>query len=373
MEPIVTKETEDKGVLSFTLQQANVSIANALRRTMLSNIPCVVFRTAPYAENRADIKVNTSRMNNELFKQRLSCVPIHISDPSFPIQNYQVELDVTNNTDSVIYATTKDFKIKDLQGDVYVSEAETRKIFPPDPITGDYISLLRLRQRLSDEIPGQQISMVATLDIGRASEDGAFNVVSCATYGATPDPIAARDAWQAKEKELLSEGKDPSDVEFAKQDWMLLDAQRYITPDSFDFQVETVGQFTNRDIVFRAAHILIDGVKRFKNTLSETQETMIAATAATLENGYDIQLEGEGYTLGKALEYVLYIRHFQASPKVLSFCGFLKEHPHIDSSMIRLGFINPTERSTVYEYLVEAADELERIYTKIAAAFKDSQ
>ena len=64
---------------------------------------------------------------------------------------------------------------------------------------------------------------------------------------------------------------------------------------------------------------------------------MIAASAATLENGYDVQLEGEGYTLGKALEYVLYTRHYEASPKVLNYCGFLKEHPHIDSSMIDWG------------------------------------
>jgi DNA-directed RNA polymerase alpha subunit len=37
--------SEDDGVLKFTLSGVNVSLANSIRRTILSDIPCVVFKT----------------------------------------------------------------------------------------------------------------------------------------------------------------------------------------------------------------------------------------------------------------------------------------------------------------------------------------
>ena len=92
MNPVITNLAEDNDTLTFTLSGVNVSLANALRRIMLSDIPCVVFRTTPYVQNKMDILSNTTRLNNELIKQRMSCVPIHISDTSFPIDNYEIQI-----------------------------------------------------------------------------------------------------------------------------------------------------------------------------------------------------------------------------------------------------------------------------------------
>ena len=95
MNPRIENVSEDNNdILTFTLSGVNVSIANAIRRTILSNIPTVVFRTAPYEENKANITVNTSRLNNEILKQRLSCIPIHITDLEMPLQNYIMEVNV---------------------------------------------------------------------------------------------------------------------------------------------------------------------------------------------------------------------------------------------------------------------------------------
>ena len=47
-------------MLLFTLSGVNVSLANAIRRTILSDIPLVVFRTTPYKENKANIISNTT-------------------------------------------------------------------------------------------------------------------------------------------------------------------------------------------------------------------------------------------------------------------------------------------------------------------------
>ena len=73
-------------ILKFTLSDINVSLANAIRRTILSDIPTVIFKTFPYEKNQATIYINTSRLNNEILKQRLGCIPIHIKDDDFPYQ-----------------------------------------------------------------------------------------------------------------------------------------------------------------------------------------------------------------------------------------------------------------------------------------------
>ena len=118
MDPKVINIDESGDTMTFTLTNTNVSIANAIRRILLSEIPCVVFKTIPYEDSKVNILVNTSNFNNEVIKQRLSCIPIHISDLDFPINDYQLEIDKQNDTDNIEYVTTEDFRIKNIKLDI---------------------------------------------------------------------------------------------------------------------------------------------------------------------------------------------------------------------------------------------------------------
>ena len=373
MNPVVTNLAETDGIMTFTLSGVNVSLANALRRIILSDIPCVVFRTTPYDECKMEIEVNTSRLNNELIKQRISCVPIHINDTSFPIENYVVEVDKKNESDIIDYVTTEDFKIKDKNTGKYLSQAATRDIFPPDEITGDFIDIARLRPRLSEDIDGEHLKLTSTLDIGTAKQDGCFNVACTCAYGYTQDPVLVNDKVTQMESEMKAQGLDADTIAFKIKDWKLLKAQTINIPDSFDFTIETVGQFDNMSLVFKSAHVMLDKVAAFKKVIQEN-EGLINQSDTTLLNGFDIKLIGEDYTLGKALEYVLYSRHYDrqstTSDKSLEFCGFRKPHPHIDESLIRLGFKDATDKSTVVAILVEACKALEVTFNSISEYFK---
>ena len=135
---------ESNEILKFTLSNVNVSYANSIRRILLSNIPCIVFKTQSYEENNVDIMVNNTRLNNELLKQRISSIPIHVDDlEGFQVEDYIVELSKTNNTTNIIYASTEDFKIKNIKLNKYLETNEVRQLFPPDPITGDFIDIVR--------------------------------------------------------------------------------------------------------------------------------------------------------------------------------------------------------------------------------------
>ena len=369
MNPVINNLAEENDTLTFTLSGVNVSLANALRRIMLSDIPCVVFRTTPYAESKMDILSNTTRLNNELIKQRMSCVPIHISDTSFPIDNYEVQIYKKNEGDVIDYVTTEDIKIKDLQSDKYLSDAAVRAIFPPNKITGDYIDIARLRPKISEDIDGEELSLTSRLDIGTAKQDGAFNVVCTAAYGYTKDPVKVNDHLTEMDKALKAEGLDQETIDFKKKDWLLLGADTLTVPDSFDFTVESVGQFTNMDICRRAANVMLEKLERFDQAI-KTNPELIAASETTLDNGYDVKMIGEDYTLGKAIEYVLYETYYKRG--TMNFCGFRKPHPHIDESLIRLGFKETTSKDDVAAMLSASILSLKGVFQQVEDFFKPS-
>ena len=194
---------ESNDILRFTLSNINVSYANAIRRTLLSDIPIYVFKTQPYEENNVNISVNKTRLNNEIIKQRISCIPIHIKDlENFPFNDYLFEINKENNTNEIIYVTSEDFKIKNIKTGKYLDSSEVKTIFPPNKITGDYIDIVRLNPKISDSVTNIKIKLEAKIEISNAKEDGMFNVVSTCSYGNSLDPIKIDETWKEKLQEL---------------------------------------------------------------------------------------------------------------------------------------------------------------------------
>ena len=256
MNPQVENIQEKKGVLTFTLKNANVSIANALRRCILADIPTIVIRTTPYDKCDVIIHKNTSRLNNEILKQRLSCIPIFIRDQlsSEELKEYVIEINKKNDGENIEMVTTEDFKIK--HQNKYLDDKIVRQIFPPDLFTKDYILFARLRPKISDDMPGEELNMTATLSWGTAKENSTFNIVSTCSYAMTPDTAKQYDAWAIEEKKLEDSGLNKDDIVFQHKNWNLQEGKRIYVKDSFDFVLESIGVFTNRDIMKRVVTIL---------------------------------------------------------------------------------------------------------------------
>tara|TARA_B100000902_G_scaffold106504_1_gene108367 strand:+ start:4340 stop:5464 length:1125 start_codon:yes stop_codon:yes gene_type:complete len=371
--PKVSVIEQDEDELNFKITDVNVSIANSIRRIILSEIPIVVFKTTPYDKNNVDIIKNTSRMNNELIKQRFSCIPIHINDLNFPKEDYIVEVNVTNDTDKMLYVTTENFKIKNIKTDTYMNTSESKKIFPPNNISGNYIDLINLRPNISDEIPGESINILAKFDIGTAKDDSAFNVVSTCCYSNTPDEIKINNEWNIKLKELDKE-MDKQEIENFKKDWYNLDAKRIVIKDSFNFKIETVGQYDNLTIVFKSCEIMINKIQKLNDDL-QSKENLINESNNNINNCYDIILENEDYTLGKVIEFMLYNNYYKhpiENPDgILTFCSFNKKHPHDSDSIIKVAFLTKKEKIDVIQLLSEVCNETINIYKNISLNFKN--
>jgi len=367
MNPRIENVSEKDGALSFTLSGVNMSLANSIRRTMLSDIKQVVFKTAPYEENKANITINTSRLNNEILKQRLSCIPIHIKDLDMPLKNYVMEVDVENLTDSIIYVTTENFKIKNVITNEYLSEKDTREIFPPNSYTGYFIDFVRLRPKISEEIPGERIQFTCELTISSAKEDGMFNAVSTCSYGYTIDEERLEEVLSQKRQEWKDSGRTKEEIEFDTKNWRLLEGQRVAKKDSFDFIVETVGIFENSEIVSKACTILIDSMDEI-NDFIEKDELHIEPSINTMKNCFDIILKNEDYTIGKVLEYMLYSKYYEEM-KTLTYCGFKKMHPHDSDSIIRIAFAEETDKAIVKQILKSCIADSISIYQQIKKKF----
>jgi DNA-directed RNA polymerase alpha subunit len=363
--------SEEDGIYRFQLSNLNVSLANALRRTILNDIPTYAFEEA-----KCDIQINTGRLHNEILKHRLSCIPIHYKaitnsnqiDDTL-LKNYVLEVDVQNETESTIYVTTADFKIRNKTNNKVLTETELSKIFPKNEKTNSPIIFARLRSRISETVPGEHIKLTAEFSIHSAEESSAFTVACTSAYSNTIDKVKVDDAWNEIETKLKAEKTEPEDIAFQKKNFYILDAQRYFESDSFDFSVESIGVYGNQEIVKMATLVL---VKRFSDLATdiESDDVTILNSETTMTNSFDFTLEQGDYTIGKALEYYLYTDHFEGD-KTLAFCGFKKFHPHDTHSIIRMAFQSTAngDKSLVKQYLKDACVKAKEFYQRLAAKF----
>lgn len=340
--PKVSNQKENYGMYNFRIEDCNVSIANALRRTLITDIPTVCFDVEEFNDVNDTLKsvqfyTNTTSFNNEILKQRLGCIPIHITDEMDPeaINSLVVEVNENNDTDSIKYVTTEHFNIIDTTTNKQLSKTQRDKIFPKSSLTNDYILFARLKPSVSKTVPSQSLHFRSKLFISTAKHNGQFNSCSTAAYSYTEDTREQQNRWLSKENELTSLNYDDDNISDMKQDWFLLEAKRITIADSFDFNLETVGVYKNEDLIRKACEILAVRFGEFKKDISEKFEYLNDTT--NVENSFDVKMYNYDYTIGKVIEYLLNTLFFK-NKKVLSYVGFVKKHPHDDYSIIRIVF-----------------------------------
>ena len=367
MEPAITKISEHGYKLEFTISNINVSFANALRRTILSDIDINVCITEKSENNQCIIEKNTSRFHNEIVKHRLSCIPIHMKELDVLPGNYILELDVENDTDDIIYVTTEDFKIKNKNTNNYLTPEETKKIYPPSKITNYYIDFLRLRPKISDTIKGECIKLTSDYSISNNGKDSAFNAVSICSYGNTLDLEKANTEWEKKEAILKNESLTESEIKFEKKNFYILDAQRFYIEDSFDFTIETVGIYESKEIVKLGCEALNKNIKRLIEKL-DSDEININKSEMSISNSYNLKLDDEDTTIGSIIQEKLYKAHY-IEDKTISFIAFKKSHPHDSFSVLKLAFIMEVDNNYIRQIIRAALSECMDLYNKIKKLF----
>jgi len=379
--PTVSGIHVSNGELRFTLENADVSIANGLRRILLSEIPCIVFRTDVHADTTENtvFHANTTRHHNEILKQRLRCIPICIPDKhtitDFNYKAYRCEVRKKNMSDVTEYVTTGDFKIIEKATGKENVEL-TKKMFVADPLSGHYIEFARLLPRVVDYTEGEELHISAEFQIGTAEQDGAYNVCSTCTYACTPDRTKQDEEWAKIEEPASGSGKEKEADSLnadAEKNWRLSTAQRIFKENSFDFIVETVslGVYTNGELIRKACDCMKIKCETFIEKLTDEANIVDAKYLVTIPFAFNIILRKEGYTLGKALENLIYSKHYLGD-RTLTFCAFKKVHPHDVDSFIQVALQNDTENNAaqVAAIAVAAAKDIISIFEHIKKQFE---
>ena len=353
MQPKIITKKEDDNLLQFTIEDTPLSAINALRRIIVSEIPIVGFKTAPHDESECTIHVNTTRLNNEILKHRLACIPVHIKDdlvtkaPSIPLGNYELVVKKKNTGSDIVYITTEDFQILDKNTKQFLSKSDRDSIFPANDITGDHIDFARLRPKVGSHTDGEELSLTCNLSVLTPKKNGCmYNSTTKCFFTNTIDAIARNDRWEERAQEIKKSDPD-ANMEFEKRNWMALEGNRHFKPNSYDFQLKTIGVYENAELLNSACNVMIQRLKNIKENFATVVK--IEPSMATLPSSYDIDISNEDYTVGKVLEDFIFDMYVETNRVV--YAGFIKEHPHANSIKYRIAFGSPVETVAIEQLI----------------------
>ena len=343
MSVYVENIVEYDGKLTFNIRGVETCIANSLRRACLSNIKTLVFKGFPHHESSINIIKNTTNFNNEYLKHRISCIPIMSNKTNQFDQfkeNHKIVLHVKNEkgNQEKKYVTTKDFVLVSKQNNEPVQSDLKDSLFPPDPISGEHILVCVLypNHNLSDN-EVEELKFEAEFEIGCAQENSCWNVVHNCTY-----------EFLRNEPEISKRANVIED-KMEKRDFEILDAQRIYYKNEYKMTVESLGIFTNRELIAKSCEYIISKLdliyqytEHNENANVQTKEEYISASndgtksveeIEKLQNMYCniyteddffvLELKEDDYTIGKLIEVYLYSNY----KDMLDFVGFKKNHP----------------------------------------------
>jgi DNA-directed RNA polymerase subunit L len=156
-------------------------------------------------------------------------------------------------------------------------------------------------------------------------------------------------------------------MEFEKKNWMALEGNRYYKQNSYDFELKTLGVYTNQELLISACFVMIDKLKTLLDTYAD--KVIVSSSISTLPNAFDVKVKDEDYTLGKVLADFLYANSVERTRR-LSYLGFIKEHPHDNFIKYTMSFgMEQVDSGVVEQVIGEAANDAIQFFENVKSLF----
>jgi len=348
----------------FILENTNTTIANTIRRLILTETRSAGFRAdlTSRTDPGVQIRKNTSAIFNEMLAHRLTLVPLGVRNlDSFDPKRYECLLHIKNETrgpitpDSIRHVSASDFRVRERQEDGTFTELGapgTAALFPVDPITKTSSLIVSLRPQWNPEQPAEEVDLTAYPVIGRGREFMGFSPVSQCSFENTRDEDPVRQErffteWLAAYKKVA----DPTALTAEqaatyRQEWLTLGVQRCFLvdergqPNSFSFTVESVGIRPVPEIVAEGIQAAVDLVAPYADPDKTADE--LGLTIQPIDsrmNGVDVQFDGQEHTLGNLLQTLITEEYLdrEAADSPITFVGYKVRHPLHRVMTLRLG------------------------------------
>ena len=346
--------------LQFTFGPTGYSYANTLRRSIMTLIPTVGFRSDPpgvvLADSDIKIGQNDSHTQpNELLAHRISLIPIHGVDAlKWDPSKYVFRLNVQNESAEPRDVMAADIQVLERRQASDMSETlievPNRTFFVPNSLTRDTCLITSLPGKRTAAVPTLVAEMRATVGTGR--EHSRFIPTCQASYGYTLDVNTERrnayfEKWLVRHKNVEPESLKQDETRRLELDreFKTMEIQRVYKvdekgePNSFDFQIESIGPMAPRAIIERAILGLIKMCEPFVGLdVGDLPDTITVTPSDAQLTGFDFLIKGQDHTFGNMIQTWLSDNHVEgeAEPRI-SFAGYKIPHPLKDEMLLRIG------------------------------------
>jgi DNA-directed RNA polymerase subunit L len=273
-----------------------ISLANAIRRTIISDI-------YTYAINEDEIIFyeNSSILNNEFLKHRLSLIPINCELEDVNYNNLVFSCKKTNNEENIMSVYVTDFTVKDI-----VKNEEL-----------DILQLCKYPKILFAKLQYNQTIYFDAKLIKNNSEHGgsAFSPVSACMYTFKIDD---KEAKTISEKMNVNEKR-----KFYTQEVERIYSKNTIgEPLVYQFKLEENGFYQPKNILFFGLEYLI---KRLNNVKTEFRNKKSKKISLIYNNDnpdfFEFLIDHENETVGNLMS--TYMSYYEN----VFYCGYVIEHP----------------------------------------------
>jgi DNA-directed RNA polymerase subunit L len=337
---------DDNEIITFDLNNDSNDIktgfANAIRRTIISEI-----KTYNIDDRTVSFTENTSVLDNEFLKLRLSLIPIVSDLEGVNYEDLVISCSKTNEGENTESIYVSDFICRDVKNDKVI----------------DINSLCKYPAILFCKIRSNQ----TVLFEGRLAYHNSDH------HGASYCPVGTCVYTFKVDEEKVNEiTKDLSEIE--KISFSTLERERIYGkkedghPSVYQFVIESIGFYHPLKVVLLGLNCLKDNLNILKDDFNKmllennSNEHRIELIETTNNDFFDFLIDNETETLGNLLtSYITY------HPNVF-YCGYVINHPLKKNINIRIKLIdNNTFENVVLliiKYIDYFIDIINNIYTE---------
>jgi DNA-directed RNA polymerase subunit L len=337
------KKNEDS--ISFDLnnnsKEIKISLANAIRRTIISDIETYIIDP-----NKVVFYENNSILNNEFLKHRISLIPVISDIENIDYENIIIECKKNNDDENIISVYVSDFVCKDEKTGEIIDNSKLFK----------YPKILFAKLKLN-----QYISLEGKLTKNNPTNgnDSAYMAVSKCVY-----------TFKIDQKEVKSITNNMSKEEktsfLTQENERVYERNEIGDPNVYEFIIDSIGFYEPLKIVHKGFDYLIKHLENVKNEFLNTKSNIVQHIESEDLNSdfYDFLMDNENDTIGNLLTSYL------MSNSKVNYCGYVIKHPLRKNIVLRIKLNEENTLDKNVEVIIKMIDYIIDLLTKINKELK---
>jgi len=373
------------------------SIVNSIRRTLISEIPCVAFRVEEGTTKDLLMEVNNTSLHNEFLLHRLSMIPLYI-DPETYENQYLFYLNVKHSGSQPFrFVTTDDIQIFPLKEGVMLddtfdldkydmkkplSKEQHKEIFRPFVFRGKEFPILITELKSTDtDGVSQELICYGSPSVSDGREHARWKCCSDAIYTFLHNEELFMKI--ANDKAGIKKIIDDDERDKFIENLRVSEGERFFyrdifnEPNQYTFTITSLHYLSGKDLFLKAIDIMeekLDIMKQHFINITTGGDTTIIVETHVNENSYNFTLAGQNDTLGNVLQSHI-VNKYTEKDSLISFCAYKKSHPLEEYINLYLT-LNPENEvygkseemkmNAIVKFMDEVIEDIKSIYRLIS-------